>query len=109
MLVNAQLLKGHLDMLLLSVISKRPAHGYQVICDLREASKGVFELPEGTIYPALHRLERAGVLRSRWASGPTRKRRIYELTALGATALAAQRSEWDKLRDGVAATVRWAS
>ena len=74
--------KGHLDLLVLAVLDGSPAHGYLVIERLRERSAGAFGFPEGTIYPALHRLERAGLLASRWATTP-RRRRVYELTQRG--------------------------
>jgi PadR family transcriptional regulator PadR len=98
-------LKGHLDLLLLSVLSGGPAHGYAIITALRERSDGAFDLPEGTVYPALHRLEAAGLLRSFWAEGPGRRRRRYEITAAGATALTELRREWRRFATGVQAVV----
>jgi len=65
--MDRERLKGNLDLLLLSVLSAGPAHGYSIISALRERSEGTFDLPEGTIYPALHRLEEAGLLASSWA------------------------------------------
>jgi PadR family transcriptional regulator PadR len=91
--MRAEALKGHLDLLLLSVLDGSPAHGYLVIDRLRETSRGAFDLAEGTVYPALHRLESAGLLKSRWDDA-TRRRRTYELTARGQSALAAGRAEW---------------
>jgi PadR family transcriptional regulator, regulatory protein PadR len=76
-------LKGHMDLLLLSVLADGPAHGYAVIAALRERSGEELTLPEGTVYPALHRLEAAGLLRSYWAEQAGRRRRLYELTARG--------------------------
>ena len=67
--MNRERIKGHLDLLLLSVLAGRPAHGYAIISALRERSEGTFDLPEGTIYPALHRLEDAKLLSSSWAAG----------------------------------------
>jgi DNA-binding PadR family transcriptional regulator len=87
-------LKGHLDMLLLSVLSGGPAHGYAVITRLRDRSEGGLDLPEGTIYPALHRLEDAGLINSRWSSSSGRRRRIYEIAAPGVRALVDMQSEW---------------
>jgi PadR family transcriptional regulator len=98
-------LKGHLDLLLLSVLAAGPAHGYAVIGALRERSAQEFTLPEGTLYPALHRLEEAGLLRSYWAEKAGRRRRLYELTARGATALHELRSEWRRFSTGVQAVV----
>ena len=63
--MTAEQLKGHLDPLVLAILEHGPAHGYAIIESLRERSGGAFDLPEGTIYPALHRLERAGTLSSR--------------------------------------------
>jgi PadR family transcriptional regulator PadR len=63
--MKAEELKGHLDLLLLAAVQARSAHGYAIIEELRRLSGGTFDLPEGTVYPALHRLERAGLLSSR--------------------------------------------
>jgi DNA-binding PadR family transcriptional regulator len=103
--MNSEQLKGHLDALLLSVLSGRPAHGYEVISALRERSGATFDLPEGTIYPALHRLERTGLLRSSWASVGGRRRRVYELTGAGARALAGERRAWRHFAAGMHAVL----
>jgi PadR family transcriptional regulator, regulatory protein PadR len=87
-------LKGNLDLLVLEVLAARPAHGYDVIVSLRDRSAGAFDLPEGTVYPALYRLERSGLLASSWTSDSGRRRRVYSLTATGRRALAAQRRQW---------------
>ena len=107
--MKAEQLKGHLDLLLLSVLAKGEGHGYAVITALREHSDGAFDLPEGTVYPALHRLEDAGLLASDWAEVGGRRRRIYRLTALGATALAERRREWTAFASGVHRIVRAAT
>jgi len=90
--MRAEVLKGHLDLLLLSVIAAEPAHGYAVIERLRSKSAGAFDLEEGTVYPALHRLERGGSLSSRWESREGRKRRVYRVTAQGRRALGEQKN-----------------
>jgi len=100
-------LKGHLDLLLLSVLARGPAHGYAVIAALRERSGGMFDLPEGTMYPALHRLEGSGLLSSSWAEADGRRRRVYALTQAGAAALAAEQTEWRRFARGVQAVVGW--
>jgi PadR family transcriptional regulator PadR len=105
--MNRERLKGNLDLLLLSVLSAGPAHGYGVITALRARSDGTFDLPEGTVYPALHRLEGAGLLSSSWAEAEGRKRRVYALTGKGEAALAAQRSEWKRFAGGIAAVLGW--
>ena len=71
-----------------------PAHGYAVIEDLRRRSDGVFDLPEGTVYPAMHRLERDGRLASEWDTVSGRRRRVYRLTPAGVAALDAKRQQW---------------
>jgi PadR family transcriptional regulator, regulatory protein PadR len=100
-------LKGHLDLLLLSVLAAGPAHGYAIIAALRERSDGMFDLPEGTIYPALHRLESSGLLSSSWAEADGRRRRVYALAQAGAAALAAEQSQWRRFAHGVQAVVGW--
>src|SRR5260370_26878934 len=92
--MRSEKLKGHLDLLLLSVLSRGPGHGYEVITRLRDRSDGAFELPEGTVYPALHRLEEAGLLASTWDVVTGRRRRIYRLTTAGEAALAAEANQW---------------
>src|SRR3954468_17778807 len=96
---------GHLDMLLLAALRLRPLHGYAIIDELRRASANRFDYPEGTVYPALHRLEEDGLLRSRWSDVDGRRRRAYELTAPGRKALERQRSEWDRFTASVQAVL----
>jgi PadR family transcriptional regulator PadR len=88
------MVKGHLDLLLLSVLRRGPQHGYALITSLAERSGGTFGLPEGTVYPALHKLESAGLVASEWSTIDGRKRRVYVITDQGRTALTAQRREW---------------
>lgn len=92
--MRAESLKGHLDGMILAVVATAPAHGYAVIEELRRRSAGTFDLPEGTVYPALHRLEAEGLLASTWASASGRKRRVYRLTRRGRSALEQRRREW---------------
>jgi len=89
-----QQLKGHLELLLMSVLQAGPAHGYEIIASLRDRSEGAFDLPEGTVYPALHRLEQAGCLASDWTSHGGRRRRTYRLTDAGLAALSSERASW---------------
>lgn len=100
--MRAEKLKGHLDLLLLSVLSAKPGHGYEVITRLRERSEGAFELPEGTVYPALHRLEQAGLLSSGWEVVSGRRRRIYRLTAAGELAMTDQVRQWREFSGSMA-------
>ena len=99
--MNTEALKGHLDLLLLAVVRVKPAHGYAIIEELKRRSGGTFDLPEGTVYPALHRLERAGLLSSSWSDETGRKRRIYELTKAGLHALGEYQSDWRRFAEGI--------
>lgn len=94
--MRPDLLKGHLDALLLAVLEDGPRHGYSVIERLRDRSGGALELPTGTVYPALHRLERTGLVESDWETVGGRRRRAYRLTRSGVQALAEQRAVWDQ-------------
>jgi PadR family transcriptional regulator len=98
----AEKLKGNLDMLLLAVLAAGPGHGYSIITRLRERSDGAFDLPEGTVYPALHRLESAGLLDSTWQVVAGRRRRLYRLTAAGQESLAAEARQWRSFSGSVA-------
>src|SRR5919106_6961934 len=103
--MNAETLKGHLDLLLLSAVGSRPSHGYAIAETLRTRSDGAFDLPEGTLYPALHRLERAGLLSSKWSEVNGRRRRVYQLTRIGHRALAERHGEWRDFARAVHAVV----
>jgi transcriptional regulator len=103
--MNAETLKGHLDLLLLAAVSPQPSHGYAIAERLRARSDGAFDLPEGTLYPALHRLERAGLLASRWSEVNGRRRRVYRLTVKGDRALAERHGEWRDFARAVDAVV----
>jgi DNA-binding PadR family transcriptional regulator len=102
-------LKGHLDLLLLATLREGPGHGYSLVTRLRERSEGTFDLPEGTVYPALHRLEGDGLLASTWQTQSGRRRRIYTLTGLGVEALATEAQAWRRFSIGVRAVTGWAS
>ncbi len=89
------MLKGHLDMIVLAALASGPAHGYAVIEEIRRKSGQAFDLPEGTIYPALHRLEQGGLLSSRWVTAESgRRRRVYALTRKGERALVQRHAVW---------------
>jgi transcriptional regulator len=103
--MKAEVLKGHLDLLLLATVQERPAHGYAIAETLRGRSGSAFDLPEGTLYPALHRLERARLLASRWAEVNGRRRRVYQITAKGQRALDRQQREWRDFARAVHAVV----
>jgi DNA-binding PadR family transcriptional regulator len=92
--LRSEVLKGHLDLLLLAAIARRPLHGYGVVEAIRDASSGELDLAEGTVYPALYRLERAELLASKWTTVGGRRRRVYRLTRRGRARLARERREW---------------
>ena len=104
--MRAEALKGHLDGLLLASLEAGPLHGYAVIEVLREGSSGHFDLPTGTVYPALRRLEGAGLVHSGWSVVSGRRRRTYELTPAGRRALNDQRTLWDEFSGAVGALLR---
>ena len=103
--MNAETLKGHLDLLLLAAIDAQPAHGYAIAERLHARSGGLFDLPEGTLYPALHRLERGALVSSRWSEVGGRRRRVYQLTAKGRRALTERHDEWREFARAVHAVV----
>src|SRR3977135_1545723 len=100
--MEGEMLKGHRDMLVLLPLSAGPAHGYAVIEEIRRKSGQAFDLPEGTIYPALHRLEQAGLLASRWVTAESgRRRRVYTLTRRGNRGVAQRRAVWEQFSDAI--------
>jgi PadR family transcriptional regulator len=101
-------IRGHLDLLVLTVVEDGPKHGYAIINDLRRRSEGHFDVPEGTVYPALHRLEERGLLESSWADGSTRRRRVYRITVEGREELVEERSSWAEFSAGVQSILGWA-
>jgi len=107
--MRGEILKGHLDLLLLATVAARPGHGYEILAELRRRSDGAFALAEGTVYPALHRLEAAGMLTSRWSVVDGRRRRVYSLTGSGRRSLATQQKELDQFVVGVRAVLGTAS
>ena len=102
--MNAEALKGHLDALILAVVAAGPIHGYAIIEELKLRSGGTLALPEGTVYPALHRLEGAGLLSSSWSDG-ARRRRVYRLTRRGRRELGVRRGEWRQFARAVEAVL----
>jgi len=101
--MRAEVLKGHLDGLLLATLAGGPRHGYAIKEALRVGSGGRFDLPTGTVYPALHRLERAGLIRGSWSTVNGRRRRSYALTAAGRRTLGEERSSWQEFSTAVTA------
>jgi DNA-binding PadR family transcriptional regulator len=91
-----QLLKGNTDVLILSLLEREAMYGHQIMEELTRESRGFLRVSEGTLYPALHRLAREGLVRGRWAKLPSGKeRKMYTLTKKGERRLAECRSTWD--------------
>ncbi len=87
--------RGDLSLLLLAALAEREMYGYELVAGLRERSDGVFDLPEGTVYPALRRLEQQGLIAGRWVDvGGAPRRRYYAPTRDGERALNAGRADW---------------
>jgi transcriptional regulator len=107
--MRGDVLKGHLDLLVLAVLADHPMHGYAVIEELRRRSGDRFDLAEGTLYPVLHRLERSGLLASDWQQVAARRRRVYRLTEAGGVALAAERDGWGEFSAAVGRVLRGAT
>jgi len=90
-----ELLKGSTDTLLLALLAEGPKYGYQIVREMARRTGGYFQFREGTLYPALHRLEREGLVESRWQEGPGgQMRRYYFITPQGQRALARLQQEW---------------
>jgi PadR family transcriptional regulator PadR len=92
--MRAEALKGHLDALLLAALEPGPAHGFAVMAELRRRTGGSVDLEGGTLYPALRRLEEAGLITGTWIAAGGRRRREYQLTERGRLALAEERGRW---------------
>jgi len=103
--VKPQVLKGHLDLLLLAALEPGPAHGYAIVKEVRQRSGDVLELAEGTAYPALHRLEREGLIASEWSDASGRRRRVYRLTRAGRAALSSEKEAWWRFARGMRAAL----
>ena len=101
--MRAETLKGHLDGMLLAALENGPRHGYAIMETLRAGSGGRFDLPTGTIYPALRRLERAGLVAGTWSEAGGRRRRVYELTPAGHRTLDTERGSWRQFSAAVSA------
>lgn len=97
-----ELLKGNTDSLLLCLINSQPMYGYQIIKDLERKSNGYFQFKEGTLYPALHRLEKTGLIKGKWQKLPSgQERRYYYITEKGQKALNDRMVVWQGFSEAV--------
>jgi PadR family transcriptional regulator len=101
---KSDLPQGTLDLLVLQVVSLEPLHGYAIAQRLRQMSREVVQVTQGTLYPALHRLENRGFLTADWKSSDTgREAKFYHLTRKGRTHLESEAASWERLTGAVAA------
>ncbi|NTW04384.1 MAG: PadR family transcriptional regulator, partial [Oscillochloris sp.] len=97
-----------LDIVLLNLLMNNPLYGYQIVKEVRARSQGVLDLKEGTLYPALHRLEKAGLIEGYWeARADGADRRYYRLTAQGIAAAQEQRAIWDRFSAAINGVLRY--
>lgn len=101
--MKGDVLRGHLDLLVLQVLADNPLHGYAIIDELKRRTDDALEVPEGTLYPVLHRLERERLLEASWAEVNGRRRKSYRLTQDGTRQLADERQAWTSFAAAVAA------
>ncbi|HEV2419091.1 MAG TPA: PadR family transcriptional regulator [Terriglobia bacterium] len=100
---RAELLKGTLDMLILKITALGPIHGYAIAQRIQQISRDFFQLQQGSLYPALHRLEDRGWLKAEWKTTETgREGKFYSLTRVGRKQLQAEVDNWEKLTGAVA-------
>lgn len=94
--------QGTLDMLILQIVSLEPVHGYGIALRLEQISRSVVQVNQGSLYPALHRLEQKGWLKAKWKQSETgREAKFYSLTAAGRLQLTEERNSWDRLTGAV--------
>lgn len=106
---KSDLLQGTLDLLILKVVALGPLHGYGITQRLRQISKDVLQVPQGSLYPALHRLEERGWLTASWDESETgRPAKFYRLSAQGKKQLAKEEQSWQRMTDAIALVLRTA-
>lgn len=104
---KAEVLKGTLDMLILKVVAFGPIHGYAISQRIQQISNDFFRVPEGSLYPALHRLEDRGWLQAKWEETDSgRDAKFYALTRAGRKRLGAEMVNWERLSEAVALILR---
>src|SRR5947209_14524581 len=102
-------LQGALDLLVLTTLSRGPQHGYGIAAHIQSASDDMLRLEEGSLYPALHRMEHLGWIRAEWQTTENNRRaRIYQLTRAGEKRLGEEQKKWSRLTKGVAKVLRYA-
>ena len=108
-LPKSDLLQGTLDMLVLKIVALGPIHGYAIAQRLQQMSSSVVQVQQGSLYPALHRLEKRKWLKAEWAATETgREARFYTLTRVGRQQLAEQRESWERLSAAISGILQTA-
>lgn len=103
---SAEILPGTLDMLILKAVSLNPLHGYGVLLRIRQISKDALEIPQGSLYPALYRLEHHGLIVAEWGQSENNRRaKYYTLTAAGRRRLREETAGWNRLASAIAAAL----
>lgn len=106
---KSDFLQGTLDVLILKIVALEPLHGYGIAQRIRQISRDVLQVQQGSLYPALHRLEKRGWLRAEWGEAETgREAKFYRLTRLGSKQLEAETANWDRLSEAVTLILRTA-
>jgi DNA-binding PadR family transcriptional regulator len=104
---DRELLKGNTDCLLLTIINNQPTYGYEIVKELERRSKGYFRFKEGTLYPALHRMEQEELVTGKWEALPNgQERRYYYITEKGKSVLAHKRAVWESFSSAVQAVLQ---
>src|SRR5579863_5834326 len=104
---KSDILQGTLDMLILKIVALDPIHGYGIAQRIRQISKDVLQVQQGSLYPALHRLEKRGWLKAEWGESENgRQAKFYSLSKIGQKQLALEASNWGRLSEAVALILR---
>jgi len=100
--MDNELIKGTLALIILSLLSRKPMYGYEIVGTVKEETDGVFEWKAGSLYPCLHKLEKEGLIRGKWEGKPdSRKRKYYHLTKTGRAALTEKETSWAQLYQAI--------
>jgi PadR family transcriptional regulator len=100
---KSDLLQGTLDLLILKTLANGPMHGWGISLSIQDVSRDVLQVNQGSLYPALHRLQQQGLIEARWGSSDNnRQAKFYELTRTGRKQLAEETRNWERLSEAVA-------
>ena len=103
---SVELLQGTLDMLIMNAVSLGPLHGYGTLLRIQQISKSALQIPQGSLYPALYRLECKGWIASEWGESENRRKaKYYRLTAKGKKQLRSETGQWNRLNDAISSVL----